>query len=210
VAALHAARLLAARAGVVTGPVLLAACACALARVTGVHPSVLQLLVNNRFRPGFARAVTPLSQSALALVETGGGFADVVESARRAVVQSAKNAYYDPYALDEVYAHADLDRGEEVDVDVFFNDRRRQAGHDDPGPLPTPADVRAAVPLSRPVGERGLELFDHRLFVHVDDVRDTVQWTVCGDSHHLAPADLASLPVRMEEALVAAALALDS
>src|SRR5215204_6248896 len=88
VAALRAARLVAARTGLRTGPVLLAACAVALARVTSLHPTVLQVLV----------------------AASGPG--------------------------------------------------------------------------------RWLERFDHRLFVTVENVPDAVEWIVCADTHHLAPADV--------------------
>lgn len=206
VAALHAARLVAARTGLRTGPVLLAAAAVGLARVTGQDPSVLQVLVSNRFRPGLTRAVTPLTQSAPCVVEVGdAGFDEIAGRAERAIVVAGKNAYYDPRQLDEVGAHVDADRGEDVDVDCFYNDRRR-AGHDDAGPPPDPAEVRAAMSRSGADGGRWLERFDHRLFVTVDNVVDAVHWTVCADTRHLSAADAAALPEQMEAAVVEAAL----
>jgi hypothetical protein len=206
-AALHAVRILAARSGLRTGPLLLAACSVALAALSGVDQAVLQVLVSNRFRPGLARAVTPLTQSALLAVEVAGApLTEVAARCQQAVVRAGKNAYYDPDRLDDLEARIDDERGEHVDVDCFFNDRRRVADHDGPGPLPTAADVRAALPRSVLRRDRELERFDHRLFVHVNDVPATVDWTVCADSHHLAPADAEALLVRMETALVDAAL----
>lgn len=207
VAALRAVRLLAARTGLRTGPLLLAACAVGLTRVTGTDPAVLQVLVSNRFRPGLGRSVTPLTQSSLVAVEVAGAeLPEVAERAQRATVRAAKNAYYDPAALDALYDAVDLARNEHVDVDCFFNDRRRAAGHDDPGPVPTAADVRAVLGSGAVRVERQLERFDHRLFVHVNDVPDAVDWTVCADTEHLAPADAEALLVAMEAALVEAAL----
>lgn len=207
VAALLAVRLLAARTGLRTGPLLLAACAVALTRVTGTDPAVLQVLVNNRFRPGLAAAVTPLTQSSLLCVEVGAArLAEVADRARRETVRAAKNAYYDPLRLDELYEAVDTDRHEDVDVDCFFNDRRRAARHDDFGAVPAAAEVRAALDRSALRLDRELERFDHRLFVHVNDVPDAVDWTVCADSHHLAKADAEALLVAMEGVLVEAAL----
>jgi hypothetical protein len=206
-AALHAVRILAVRSGLRTGPLLMAACSVALAALSEVDQAVLQVLVSNRFRPGLARAVTPLTQSALLAVEVAGAsLTEVAARCQRAVVRAGKNAYYDPDRLDDLEVRIDGERGEHVDVDCFFNDRRRVADHDGPGPLPTAADVRAALPRSVLRRDRELERFDHRLFVHVNDVPEAVDWTVCADSHHLAPADAETLLVRMETALVDAAL----
>lgn len=205
-AALQAARLVAARTGLRTGPVLLAACAVGLARLTGQDPSVLQILVSNRFRPGLTRAVTPLTQSAPCVVEVGAAlFDEVANRAERAVVRAGKNAYYDPRDLDEVGAHVDADRAEDVDVDCFYNDRRRTAV-DEPGPAPDPLDVRAAAAGSGPAGGRWLDRFDHRLFVTVDGAADAVLWTVCADTRYLSAADTEALPALMEDVLVRGAL----
>lgn len=206
-AALHALRRLAVRTGLRTAPLLMAACATALTRVTGQEPAVLQVLVSNRFRPGLARAVTPLTQSSLCAVEVDGAeLTDVAVRAQRAVVRAGKNAYYDPLTLDALYAAVDADRAEHVDVDCFYNDRRRAGRHDEPDQVPEPAEITAALPLSALRLDRELEQFDHRLFVHVNDVPDAVDWTVCADSHHLAPADAEALLRQMEAVLVDAAL----
>jgi hypothetical protein len=205
-AALHAVRILAARSGLRTGPLLMAACSVALARVGGQDPAVMQVLVSNRFRPGLARSVTPLTQSSLCVVPVGDApLTEIAARSQRAVVIAGKNAYYDPLALDEIYAAVDRDRAEDVDVDCFFNDRRRVARHDEL-PVPAPADVREALPASTLRLDRELERFDHRLFVHVNDVPGTLDWTVCADSHHLSPAGAEALLTGMERALVEAAL----
>jgi hypothetical protein len=206
-AALHAVRILAARSGLRTGPLLMAAHSVALAALSGVDQAVLQVLVSNRFRPGLTRAVTPLTQSALLAVEVAGApLTEVAARCQRSVVRAGKNAYYDPDGLDDLAARVDAERGEHVDVDCFFNDRRRVADHDRPGPLPSAAEVRQALPRSALRLDRELERFDHRLFVHVNDVPDALDWTVCADTHHLSPAGAEALLTGMESALVEAAL----
>ena len=207
VAALHAVRILAARTGLRTRPLLLAACAVGLCRVAGTDPAVLQVLVSNRFRPGLADLVTPLAQSSLLVVPLSGApLVEVAARAQQETVRAAKNAYYDPLQLDQVYERVDRDRAEDVDVDVFYNDRRRVAAHDDGGPVPTEADLRKSLGSAAPRLDRELERFDHRMFVHVNDVPDAVDWTVCADSHHLGREDARALLLAMEGALVEAAL----
>ena len=151
--------------------------------------------------------MTPLTQSSLCAVEVDGAeLTDVAVRAQRAVVRAGKTAYYDPLTLDALYAAVDADRAEHVDVDCFYNDRRRAGRHDEPDQVPEPAEITAALPLSALRLDRELEQFDPRLFVHVNAVPDAVDWTVCADSHHLAPADAEALLRQMEAVLVDAAL----
>src|SRR2546430_1911249 len=62
----------AARTNVSTSSVLLAAFVVALARVTGENPVLTQVLVSNRFRPGFAGSVSPVNQACLCVIDAGG------------------------------------------------------------------------------------------------------------------------------------------
>ncbi|MEV4135611.1 condensation domain-containing protein [Dactylosporangium sp. NPDC049742] len=59
---------IAARTGIGTGYILLAAYAMALHRLTGRNPSVAQLVVSNRFRPGCADSVSHLAQLSVCAV----------------------------------------------------------------------------------------------------------------------------------------------
>ncbi len=110
--------MLAARLGLSTSPVLLAAFAVALTPLTSLasgQPVVVQLVVSNRFRPGFAGSVSPVAQS-LPLPDRGAG----TPRSRRWRVrtwQSAlvayKHAYYDPAGKDEVSKRITAERGSE-------------------------------------------------------------------------------------------------
>ena len=66
-----ASRALAARLGVSTSSVLLAAYAMALSPLTASRSVAVALVVNNRFRPGFADSVSTLAQSFPCLIEVG-------------------------------------------------------------------------------------------------------------------------------------------
>ncbi|MEN3356830.1 MAG: hypothetical protein V7637_812 [Mycobacteriales bacterium] len=205
-AALLAAQVVAARNRVGTGPVLLAAASMAVARATGSDPVVLQVLVNNRFRPGFATAVTPLTQSGVCLVPVGGaGLDEVIAVAARASTRAAKNAYYDPYRSDELIAAVGRERGEEIELSVFFNDRRSQVGLPPPDRLPGRAEIEAALPRGTLRWERPLDRFDHALFIHVNDVPDAVDVLVCADTHQVGPADMEALVRGVEAVLVESA-----
>ncbi len=206
-AALLAAQVVAERNKVGTGPVLLAAASMALARVTGSDPAVLQVLVNNRFRPGFATAVTPLTQSGVCLIPVGDtGLDEVITQAARASTRAAKNAYYDPYRSEELIAAVGRERGEKMELSIFFNDRRSQVGLPPADGLAGPAEIRAA--RSRSVLRWGnrLDRFDHALFIHVNDVPDAIDVLICADTHQVGPAGLEALVRGVEAVLVEAAV----
>src|SRR5262249_37931387 len=103
---------IAARTKTDTSRVLLAVIACAVARVTG-HPTVTsKVIVNNRFRPGFADAIASLSQNSVLSIEVAGATVDeVVARARVASRNAAMHAYYDPTELDALIERLDRERG---------------------------------------------------------------------------------------------------
>jgi len=202
-----AARVIAARTGVEVASVLLALFAVALARVTRINPVVVVLVVNNRFRPGLARTVSPLIHPGLCVLDLPDATVDeAVAHARRRAMVAYKYAYYDPPQREELIDRINRERGEEIDLECSFNDRRLRP-RDESAPLPTSEQIRAAV------AERSFEwthqqderAFDH-LYVNVDDEPDTVQLTLVCDVHHVAPEDVEAWVRGMEEVAVAAAL----
>jgi non-ribosomal peptide synthetase component F len=197
-----AARIVADRHRTDSGAVLLAAFAVALAEVTGINPVVTEVLISNRFRPGLADVISPLAQTAPCVIDvTGGSFGDVIARAQRGLLGAGVNAYYDVRQLGELVAAVSDGRGEQVDLSCVFNDRRR-AGREATGPLPTPDDVRAALPLSTQRLDAKLDRPNRKLFVHLNDVRDTLDLVMRGDTHHLSPANLSACMRGMEAALV--------
>jgi hypothetical protein len=206
--AMHlAVRAICARTGVEAASVLLAVFAVALARTSGANPVVVQVVVSNRFRPGLARTVSPIIQNGLCAVEvTDTTIDETVAHTRRRAMAAYKNAYYDPDQRDELVARVGRERGEPVDIDCFFNDRRlrQPAGG---GPPPTPEQIRAAVGSGSFQWryKQDFRQFD-QLFVNVDDVPDTVAMTVLTDIHRLCPVALESAIRAMEEIAVAAAV----
>jgi non-ribosomal peptide synthetase component F len=118
-------RTLAARHQVSTSTVLLAGYAVALAKATGRNPSVVQVLVGNRFRPGLTESVSTLSQAGLCVIDVAGiGFGEVIKRAWQASTNAYKHAYYDSIRRDELIESLGRERGEQFDLSCIFNDLR--------------------------------------------------------------------------------------
>ena len=146
-AAYLASQVIAARLETDTRPVVLAAFAVALARVSGVNPVVPRLFVNNRFRPGFADAVSAIAQTCLCAVDVAGvTFDEAVRRSIRAVVPTYKNAYFKPVTIREVLARVGDETGGTPDVGFLLNDRRETQTVT--GPLASPREISAALPHS--------------------------------------------------------------
>jgi len=193
----------AARAGTGVSAVLLAAFALALARVTGVNPVVARVVVNNRFRPGLAATVSPIVHNGLCVLDVAGTALDVAAArTRRAALTAYKYAYYDPPRLDELIARVNGERGEEVDLGCFFNDRRQPSGGGVPASPP-----RAATPPESTFRwhERQDSNPYDRFFLTVDDAPGALTMSVFIDTHHVSPAHAEACARGMETEAVAAA-----
>jgi hypothetical protein len=124
-AMLAAAERLAERTGLDTAAVVLAAYAVAFGRVTGGNPFAAQVIVGNRFRPGLADAVTCLAQNGLVVLDAAGvTAAEAVARARQASMSASKHGYYDAAVHKALLARLAGERGEPIDLHVFYNDRR--------------------------------------------------------------------------------------
>ncbi|WP_344669519.1 condensation domain-containing protein [Catenulispora yoronensis] len=121
-----ASRIVAAALGTAVDSVILGAYAYVLAGISGVEPVVIQGVVDNRFRPGLADASHPLCQNGIFAVEVGdASLAEVVERTRRASMQAAKYAYFDPKRQKELLARVAGERGGAVGIGCLFNARSR-------------------------------------------------------------------------------------
>jgi hypothetical protein len=162
-------RAIAARTGAGTGDVLIAAYSMAVARVFGRNPSVSQIVVSNRFRPGLAGAVAQVSQHGICVVDTAGAsFVEVVARAQKAATSASFYGYYDPVERDRVVDEADASRGQPLDISWTLNDRRNMFEPGDADGVPTAADVRQALPRTRLYWDRSQPTFDGTLFLQVD------------------------------------------
>jgi hypothetical protein len=184
--------------------VLLTAYAVALARVRKVNPVVFRPVVNNRFRPGLAEVVCPVAQASLYVLTVDDfRFDETLPRARRAIMNAYKNAYVSRTDLDEAIAALRSERGPDLDGDLnsFYNDRRLTT-RDAEGAVPTPQDIRDALPHTtfRWTAARD-DPFAH-LFVHIDDVPDTTQITIEFDTRYLSPEGAEELVRQLEAVAV--------
>ncbi|ACU72489.1 condensation domain protein [Catenulispora acidiphila DSM 44928] len=163
-------RAVAARTGVGTTHVLLAAYAVAVSRVFGRDPSLAQIVVGNRFRPGFAELASQISQHGICVVDVAdAAFDEVVARAEKAVTGASFAGYYDPVECDALLAQVAAQRGRPLGIEWHLNDRRDNAGAGErDGVVPDARDVDEVLPLSKWYWGRKVPVFDGALFIQVD------------------------------------------
>jgi hypothetical protein len=202
---------IAARTRTDSSRVLLAIIAIAIARVTGVNPVTAKLIVSNRFRPGFAEAIAPLSQNSLVTIDVADATVDeVVARARRSSLVAAKHGYYDPAQLDELTARLDRERGYPARVSCRINDRRMNtrrvvdaAARD---AHPTMERIQQAVPDSFVVWDGTLDHSPEQAFITVEDRKETIDLQVIFDMACFTEADVEALLRGVEAVAIEAAL----
>ena len=198
---------IAARTGTDTAPVLLVAYAIALQQLTGVNPVALNLVVSNRFRPGLATAVGPLSQPSLCLLDIADlPFDQALERATRATMTSYKYAYYDPTTMRELVVRVTRERGPGFDVDYFFNDRRSAGMPAETDEWNRPGSAKEALSLSTFRWTASKDTPSARLFVQADDLSGIVRLNIFADTQHISPANAEALLWQMEAILVDATI----
>jgi hypothetical protein len=213
----RALQVIADRTGHDTSPILLAAFAVGLAGVSGINPAVPRLMVNNRFRPRLAESVGPLSQTCPCVIDVAGAtFYEAVDRTYQASLAAYKNSYFEPARIREILAAASAERGQEIDVNLLYNDRR-STGH--PGevgesagmgrgvtePLATPEELRGATALTTIEWEQSDDPMDV-FHLHVAGAEDTIRILILFDTHYVSPGDTEALLRRMESVTVAAAI----
>ncbi len=212
-------RAVAARTGAGTTHVLLAAYAVAVSRVFGRDPGVAQIVVGNRFRPGFAELVSQVSQHGICVVDVAGAeFDEVVARAEKAVTGACFAGYYDPVECDALLEAAAASRGRALDITWHLNDRRDKTGAGEgDGIAPEVWDVARVLPLSRWYWDRKTPVFDGSLFIqvdseplvpsrHVPDAPPAVHLEIWTDTRAFALRQVEALALEMEAVVVAAAL----
>jgi hypothetical protein len=211
---------IAARTGAGTPAVLLALFTIGLHRATGISPVVVRPVVSNRFRPALSDVVCMVSQSGVCSFDVeGASTAEVVAQAERASISTWKYAYYKPSDLDELIDRISRERGLDVLVGTYFNDRSTHV------PVTDEASRAASRPDGGELAERLRALrkdtsfawtvrqdtSSERFFVHVDDAPDGgLVFDVRIDTHYLSPAQAEDFARCMEDAAVEAALEADA
>jgi hypothetical protein len=201
--------MLAARLGLGTSPVLLAAFAVAFTSVSVSRRVAVHLVVSNRFRPRFADSVSPVMQDCLAVIDTDGPFEEVVRRAWQAGLRAYKHAYFDPAGKSEVCERLVAERGAEPDWSVVFNDRRvlnREFADTISAADGTPSLRDELTRSTLTWGDRN-DMPEQKVFMNICDVPDTLCCELWADTHFVSPADMERLLRRIETVVVNAALA---
>ena len=200
------------RTGAEPARVLYAVYAIALARVTGVHPVLFRPVIGNRFRHQLADVACHAAQAGLVLLDVADATVeDVIERAGPAARNVFKHSYFDPKRLNELVEQIGRERGAELDIASFFNDRRGTpaAAPKPDGPV-TAEDYAAARAAGRFEWIKRRNDPVERLFLHVDDgPDDTVLLTVEADTRGMSPAQIEQLVREIEQVAVEAALRVD-
>ncbi|GLW71500.1 hypothetical protein Kpho02_37990 [Kitasatospora phosalacinea] len=196
----------AARTGGDPRTALLGLYALALRRIGAAEPVVLRPVVNNRFRSVIGETVCMAAQAGIAVLDVGDGdVQDAVAAARGATLAAYKHAYFHPERLKELLARVSAERGEEVDVQCFFNDRST-LGAAVPRPAATPEELLAARARSTFRWVRRIDLAGRILQAQFEDAPEGLLMEVLTDTHHVSPADAETLARTVEELAVEAAL----
>lgn len=187
---------------------LLAIFAIALTRVTGINPVVVRPLVGNRFRPGLSDVVCTATQSGLCVLDVAGvPFDEALARVKRATMTAYKHAYHNPADLADLRRQVSRDRGTDIDIACFFNNRRAEGGS---GSVPevTPQLIDDALPRSvlrwTPTDKAPLR----RMFVRVEtDTADAMRLSTLIDTNLLSLADAEACLRGMETVAIEAAYA---
>lgn len=212
----RAARMLAARLGLSTAPILVAAFSVALASITvSGERAAFHLVVNNRFRPGFAGSVSPVMGSCPCVIEvTGAPFEDVARRSWQAALGAYKHAYYDWAGKCEAFEAIAAERGSAPDWDVVFNDRRigsreladsisgDMAASDAGGSLAELPPLRDEIPRTTLTWGEPDDMPEQKVFLSICDVPGTLCCELRADTRFVSPADMAVLLKRIESVLV--------
>jgi hypothetical protein len=135
---------------------------------------------------------------------------DAVRVAIGQTLCAYRNAYYDAYEQEALIARIGQERGEEIDLSCFYNDRRqRDRLHAGTTP-PTAAQIRAALTESELSWRQEPGIPRMKLYLSLDDPPGAVELVLSADVRYFARDELTTLATAIEEAAVQAAVAPDT
>ncbi|HEU5356552.1 MAG TPA: condensation domain-containing protein [Actinocrinis sp.] len=194
------------RLGTDVSTALLGVVAVGVARVTGINPVVAQMMVSNRFRPGFAEMVSNVSQAGLFVVDLADiSVAEAILRSRQASMKAYKHAYFDFARWKDLVAQVNRDRGAVVDLKCYYNDRPSQHRTDPAGAPVTVAEIEAALPSTSVPLWSELPFFNERLMVTIDDVPGAIGLIVLADTAYVPRSRMEELARELESIAVEAA-----
>jgi len=189
--------------------VTLAVIATAIGRTTGVAPLAVNVMVNNRFRPGLADVIAPVAQNSVLTIDvTDSSVDEVVARARGASLTAGMRAYYDPDELRELIARLDAERGYPARVSCRVNDQRAMVLRADeeagPGDV-TPDQVRQQLPETSLASLEPLDHLHDQAVILVENRRSVLSLVLMYDSWSLRDGQVEAFLRGVEEVAVEAA-----
>ena len=177
-------------------------------------------VIGNRFRQHYADVVCHAAQGGLVLFDVADRTVeDVIDRAGPTAMNVFKHSYFDPKRLNELTEQIGRERGAELDIASFLNDRRASptasqcpakredaadsAKRTDPVTAEDFATARAA---SRFAWSSRRNDPVERLFLHVDEGPDAITLSIEADTRGLSPAQIEQLVREIEQVAVEAAL----
>ncbi|MEH1016186.1 condensation domain-containing protein [Micromonospora sp. CPCC 206060] len=198
-----AVRLIAARHGVSSSTVLLAATAAVTTAMDGQDVCGIVTMANNRFPPQYDTAVSKLNQFGICRIDLADrpDFAALLPRAEQAALDAYRHAYYDPDALAVAFAELGHDSHWMLAPFCYLNDIRlpHEPGSAHTGP--DEATLRAAAARSTFRWLEELDGFVWRCRIQIVDAPGAVELVITVDTWYL-PADRAERLLRTVEALL--------
>jgi hypothetical protein len=198
------------RTGMDTSRVLFGIIATAVGRATGLSTLTAKVISSNRFRPGLAEVIAPLSQNSLVVVDLADATVDeVIARGRRALLTGGMYAYYDPEQLNELMVRLDSERGYQAQVSCRINDRRMttRSSTDEEARAAqvTPEQIQAKLSETFLSWDGTLDHLHEQAFITVEDIPDTVFLQLIFDMACFTEAQIETFMRSVEEVAVAAA-----
>ena len=106
----------------------------------------------------------------------------------------------------ERIARIERERGEELDLSCFYNDRRQRDRVHVGVPPPTAEAIRAALADSTFSWKQDPNLSKMKLYLKIDDPPDAVELVLSVDRRYFSRAEMAALALAIEEVAVQAAI----
>ena len=197
-----AARLLAQRWASSTSGVLLAACATALATLSGRAQAVMSLVHSNRRDPRTGAMIGTAMQDSLFVLDLrDGGLAATCRAAGRGALEAYKNTQYDPFAMWAMREEIGSRRGRKPDLDAFFNDRPGPGGWPEL-PVSTAAEVAQLAGKTRIQAGLSWPEIDIRVMFYLGTAHGVGQLSLIADTAYLPRGTVTSMLLGVETLLV--------
>ena len=197
------------RTGTDTSRVLLAIIAAAIGRAMAMDSVTARVVMNNRFRPGFAEAIAQLTQNSVITLQLADSSIDsLVAQTRRALLIAGMHSYYDPDDLEALMARLDIERGYPARISLRINDRREST-------RPASEAARSASVTREEIESRLQETFiswdgtipylHEQAFITVEDHPDTIYLQLIFDMHCFTTEQVETMLHAIEEVAISAA-----